>query len=118
MLKVLFADGFSPSCFTDLSASSHFKVLKLASDGKALEPDVIDEALPEVEALVVRARTKVTEAVLEVAPHLKYLIRAGTGLDNIDCQAPATIEAWASGSLRAQLKRKPITNSATLIAFA
>ncbi len=89
MLKVLFADGFSPSCFTDLSASSHFKVLKLASDGKALEPDVIDEALPEVEALVVRARTKVTAAVLEVAPHLKYLIRAGTGLDNIDCQAAA-----------------------------
>ena len=40
--------------------------------------------LPKVEGLVIRSATKVTAEVLEHAPNLKYVIRAGAGTDNID----------------------------------
>lgn len=39
------------------------------------------------EALVVRSRTKVTAELLEHAPNLKIIARAGVGVDNIDLRA-------------------------------
>ena len=38
-------------------------------------------------ALVVRNRTQVTRQLIEAAPHLKVIARAGVGLDNIDVKA-------------------------------
>ena len=38
-------------------------------------------------ALVVRNRTQVTRELIESAPHLKVIARAGVGLDNIDIKA-------------------------------
>jgi D-3-phosphoglycerate dehydrogenase/(S)-sulfolactate dehydrogenase len=38
-------------------------------------------------ALVVRNRTQVTRELIEAAPHLKVIARAGVGLDNIDVKA-------------------------------
>jgi D-3-phosphoglycerate dehydrogenase len=38
-------------------------------------------------ALVVRNRTQVTRDLIEAAPHLKVIARAGVGLDNIDVKA-------------------------------
>lgn len=38
-------------------------------------------------ALVVRNRTQVTRELIEAAPHLKVIARAGVGLDNIDVTA-------------------------------
>jgi D-3-phosphoglycerate dehydrogenase/(S)-sulfolactate dehydrogenase len=43
--------------------------------------------LADVEALVVRNRTQVTRELIEAAPKLKVIARAGVGLDNIDIQA-------------------------------
>jgi D-3-phosphoglycerate dehydrogenase/(S)-sulfolactate dehydrogenase len=43
--------------------------------------------LANAEALVVRNRTQVTRELIEVAPKLKVIARAGVGLDNIDIQA-------------------------------
>lgn len=37
--------------------------------------------------LIVRSQTRVTEALLEKAPHLQIIGRAGSGLDNIDLDA-------------------------------
>jgi len=45
------------------------------------------EALPGAEALVVRTYTIVDEALLDRAPKLKVVGRAGVGLDNIDLKA-------------------------------
>lgn len=43
--------------------------------------------LTDAEALVVRNRTQVTRELIEAAPKLKVIARAGVGLDNIDIQA-------------------------------
>jgi D-3-phosphoglycerate dehydrogenase len=43
--------------------------------------------LPEAEALVVRSAVKVTKEVLEKAPKLRVIGRAGVGVDNVDLKA-------------------------------
>lgn len=57
------------------------RVLDATAEG-ALPP-----ALPDAYALVVRSRTKVTEAVLAQAPKLALVARAGVGVDNVDLVA-------------------------------
>ncbi len=56
-----------------------------------LEPEITHEELlvraGGYQALVVRSRTKVTRDVLEAAPGLRAVARAGVGLDNIDVEA-------------------------------
>ncbi len=44
-------------------------------------------ALTDARALIVRNRTRVHEALLEAAPHLRIVGRLGVGLDNIDVEA-------------------------------
>lgn len=53
------------------------------ADTQANIPDRIAEA----QALIVRNRTQVTDALLSVAPNLKCVGRLGVGLDNIDIEA-------------------------------
>ncbi|HWF20186.1 MAG TPA: phosphoglycerate dehydrogenase [Verrucomicrobiae bacterium] len=48
------------------------------------------ELLPlvkDVEAMVVRSETKITRAVIEAAPKLRVVGRAGVGVDNVDVEA-------------------------------
>ncbi|MEM8603488.1 MAG: phosphoglycerate dehydrogenase, partial [Cyanobacteria bacterium P01_H01_bin.121] len=42
------------------------------------------QIVPEYDALMIRSGTQVTQAVLEAAPKLKIIGRAGVGVDNID----------------------------------
>jgi D-3-phosphoglycerate dehydrogenase len=52
-----------------------------------LKPDELKGILGEYDALVIRSATKVTEDILEAAPNLKVVGRAGIGLDNVDIPA-------------------------------
>ncbi len=45
------------------------------------------ELAKDVEAIIVRSKPKVTKRVIEEAPKLKVIGRAGVGLDNIDLEA-------------------------------
>ncbi|WP_297438674.1 hydroxyacid dehydrogenase [Thermococcus sp.] len=45
------------------------------------------ELAEDVDAIVVRSKPKVTRKVIEAAPNLKVIGRAGVGLDNIDLEA-------------------------------
>ncbi len=45
------------------------------------------ELAKDVEAIIVRSKPKVTKRVIEAAPKLKVIGRAGVGLDNIDLDA-------------------------------
>lgn len=45
------------------------------------------EAVSKAHAIVVRSQTQVTREVIEHAPHLKVIGRAGVGVDNIDIDA-------------------------------
>ena len=57
------------------------------------EPDLwskkeeLTARIANASALVVRNRTQVTRQLIEAAPHLKVIARAGVGLDNIDVKA-------------------------------
>lgn len=54
------------------------------------QPADLADALAEAEVLIVRSATKVTAELLNHAPHLRIVARAGVGIDNIDAAACAT----------------------------
>lgn len=49
-----------------------------------LDPGVLEEIIPQYDALVVRSSTQVTSGVIEKGTRLRVIGRAGTGVDNID----------------------------------
>ena len=50
-------------------------------------PKEYSQCLPEADALLVRSAVQVTAAVLEKAPRLRVIGRAGVGVDNVDLDA-------------------------------
>ena len=55
--------------------------------GVTFLPEDLNAALKDAEVLAVRSGTKVTKELLENAPNLKLVARAGVGLDNVDLEA-------------------------------
>jgi len=83
MLKILICDGLD---------ESGLRVLRLAEGVEAdmpegLSADEIKAALPGYDATIVRSRTTVSAGMIEDAPRLKVIGRAGIGVDNIDVEA-------------------------------
>lgn len=83
-MKVMICDPISP------------KGIALFKQQPGLEVVVLEKRLPEaelipqvkdVEAMVVRSETKVTRKVMEAAPKLRVVGRAGVGVDNVDTDA-------------------------------
>lgn len=67
------------------------KILKEAGGGVEVLEDYQEEsqllqAVKDANALIVRS-DKITPEVMDVAPELKLVVRAGAGYDNIDCEA-------------------------------
>lgn len=56
-----------------------------ARTGRA--PDQLAVDLQDADAIVVRSATKVTAALINAAPKLRVIARAGTGVDNVDVAA-------------------------------
>ena len=52
-----------------------------------MSPEELLETIPPYDALVVRSGTLVTREVIEAAPRLRVIGRAGVGIDNIDVDA-------------------------------
>ena len=52
-----------------------------------LSPEELKEAIQEADGLAIRSATKVTADLIDAAPRLKVIGRAGTGLDNVDILA-------------------------------
>ncbi|MGC9398181.1 MAG: D-2-hydroxyacid dehydrogenase [Anaerolineae bacterium] len=69
----------------DASAVEAIRELGIEVD---VRDDITAEALAEIignyDAMIVRSRTKVREPLIDQATHLKLIVRAGVGLDNID----------------------------------
>ncbi len=51
------------------------------------DEDRLVELVRDVDAIIVRSKPKITRRVIEAAPKLKVIGRAGVGLDNIDLEA-------------------------------
>lgn len=83
-MHILVCDPVSPKGIELLKQRSEFKVtvLKERLAEAALIPVVAD-----VDAMVVRSETKVTRKVIEAAPRLRVVGRAGVGVDNVDVEA-------------------------------
>jgi len=79
---VIAADKISLSGLTPLTEDDRFEVL--VPDGWT--PERMQEALGRAHGLIVRSATKVTRDLLEQAPNLKVIGRAGVGVDNIDLE--------------------------------
>lgn len=78
-MKVLACDGIDPAAVKRIRDAGHEVV-----EAKGLAaPDLIN-ALKGVHGLMVRSATKVTAEVLAATPDLRVVVRAGTGLDNVD----------------------------------
>ena len=51
--------------------------------------DKVEESLPNFSGWILRSGTQITSELLDQAPNLKCICRAGAGVDNIDCDAAA-----------------------------
>lgn len=77
---ILVSDGFDKNLFEQLKKNPE---LDVHPEPKVTQ-DQLKTLLPKVHALVIRSATTVTPDLLELAPNLKLVIRAGEGTDNID----------------------------------
>ncbi|MDQ7820905.1 MAG: phosphoglycerate dehydrogenase [Armatimonadota bacterium] len=80
-MKVLVADGLAPDGVRRLAERAEVVVRE------GLAEDQLVRALADVDALIVRSRTRVTARALARAPRLRVVARAGVGTDNIDVDA-------------------------------
>ncbi|MSO29829.1 MAG: phosphoglycerate dehydrogenase [Acidobacteria bacterium] len=81
-LKIIVADDL-PASALDLLRKEGWEVD--ARTGRA--PDQLSADMADADALVVRSATKVTAAIINAAPKLRVIARAGTGVDNVDVPA-------------------------------
>ncbi len=81
--KVVVSDPLSDEGLAVLRDAAAFDVVVVnGADAAALKT-----ALADADALLVRSGTKVTAELIDAAPRLKLVGRAGTGVDNIDLPA-------------------------------
>lgn len=78
-MRVLIADGLDPSALATLR-NAGIEVV----ERKGLKGAELIEALQSCQGIIVRGATKVTGDVLRGANGLRVVVRAGTGLDNVD----------------------------------
>src|SRR5215471_20381137 len=83
-MKVLVCDPVSPKAVSLLQQRPEFEVVVLP---KRLSEEELLPVVKDVTAMVVRSETKVTRKVIEAAPNLRVVGRAGVGVDNVDVDA-------------------------------
>jgi D-3-phosphoglycerate dehydrogenase len=76
--KILITDGLEEAGLTILADAADVR------DCTGIPAGDLPAELTDADALIVRSRTKLTAAVLETAPRLKVIGRAGIGVDTID----------------------------------
>ena len=81
-MKVLACDGIDAAAIERLCGAGHE-----VAESRGLKGDDLVHALAGVDGLLVRGATKLTAEVIARAPQLRAVVRAGTGLDNIDREA-------------------------------
>lgn len=83
-MKILVCDPVSPKGIALLQQRPEFEVIVLP---KRLTEAELLPVVQDVVAMVVRSETKVTRKVIEAAPKLRVVGRAGVGVDNVDVDA-------------------------------
>src|ERR1700679_2796119 len=83
-MKIVVCDPISPKGIALLQQRAEFQVVVLP---KRLSEAELIPVVSDAVALVVRSETKVTKKVIEAAPKLRVVGRAGVGVDNVDVEA-------------------------------
>jgi D-3-phosphoglycerate dehydrogenase len=83
-MKVLVCDPISPMGIASLQARPEFRVVVLP---KRLSETELLPLVTDAVAIIVRSETRVTAKLIEAAPQLRVVGRAGVGVDNIDVEA-------------------------------
>lgn len=83
-MKIVICDPVSPKGIALLQQRPEFQVVVLP---KKLPEAELLPIVADAVALVVRSETKVTRKVIEAAPKLRVVGRAGVGVDNVDIEA-------------------------------
>src|SRR5215475_10395380 len=83
-MKILVCDPVSAKGIALLQQRPEFEVVVLP---KRLSEAELLPVVKDVTAMVVRSETKVTAKVIEGAPKLRVVGRAGVGIDNVDVEA-------------------------------
>lgn len=83
-MNVMICDPISPKGIALFKQQPQFKVTVLE---KRLSEAELLPLVSEVEAMVVRSETKITRKLIDAAPKLKVVGRAGVGVDNVDVEA-------------------------------
>ncbi len=79
-MKIVIADKVSPSALKVFAEHGDWTVVQPEKDKLAAE-------LPDADAIVVRSATFVDAAMMDKAPRLRVIGRAGVGVDNVDLDA-------------------------------
>ena len=82
-MKVLISDNLHKAGVNILEQHPNIEV----DFRPGLSPEELKEAIKEADGLAIRSATKVTAELINGAPRLKVIGRAGTGLDNVDIPA-------------------------------
>lgn len=77
---IIVPDGFDKSLFEELKKATELEVHPTSK----VSQDELKALLPKAQGLIIRSATTINAELLELAPHLKIVIRAGEGTDNID----------------------------------
>ena len=86
-IRVLIADGLAKEGIAILQQNSKIELLAF----EAIDRVELKEKLSQIDILIVRSRTQVDKDLLETARHLKLVLRAGIGLDNVDVPAATDV---------------------------
>src|SRR6516165_2344828 len=81
-MKIVLAEKVSPATLAVFAAEPGWEVL---THDKL--PDGLAAAVADADALVVRSAVQVDDSLMEKAPKLRVIGRAGVGVDNIDAEA-------------------------------
>ncbi|MGB8261702.1 MAG: phosphoglycerate dehydrogenase, partial [Terracidiphilus sp.] len=81
-MKIVLAEKVSPATLAVFAAEPGWEVLTHDQ-----LPNGLEAALADADALVVRSAVQATSALMEHAPKLRVIGRAGVGVDNIDAEA-------------------------------
>jgi D-3-phosphoglycerate dehydrogenase len=77
---IVFSDGSDKEIFDSFRQNPALEV----HPKPKITQDELKTLLPKISGLVIRSATKVNKELIDAAPHLKYVVRAGEGTDNID----------------------------------
>lgn len=83
MVHILIPDNLDKAGLNILSAAPDVTIQAAAK----MSRDEVLAAIPNADALIIRSATKVDRAMLQAAPKLKLVGRAGVGVDNVDLHA-------------------------------